>query len=397
MPKVNPNILKWARETAGLSLQEAVDKIGLNGARGVSAVDRLINYELGDDEPSRPLLLRMAKRYHRPLLTFYMPYIPLKGDRGIDFRTLPEEYTEFDNANLDVLIRDVEARQSIVRALIEDEDEVEPLFFVGSSDIEDGIDSLISSIYEIINITKDDYRLERNQREAFKLLRRKVEEAGVYVLLISNLGSYHTTMDVGLFRGYSIADDLAPFIIINDQDAKSAWSFSLLHELVHICLGQTGISNDIAYTQIEKFCNDVAGKFLLSDEELDVLSINDSSDFEESLEMISDFSSEINISSTMVSYRLYRKGAISYKYWDHLRIKFRELWIEKKKSRQKYSRDQDGSPSYYVLQKHRTGSALITSINNWMNAGLITTTKAGKVLGVKPKNVQKLIESVIYS
>ena len=93
MPKVNPDIIRWARETAGLTLEEASKKLGINQARGVSAVDRLAALESGNDDPTRPLLTRMAKQYRRPLLTFYMSAPPLKGDRGQDFRTLPEDYS----------------------------------------------------------------------------------------------------------------------------------------------------------------------------------------------------------------------------------------------------------------------------------------------------------------
>jgi transcriptional regulator with XRE-family HTH domain len=71
MPRVNPEILSWARETAGLSRGEAVEKLGINDARGVAAVDRLAAIESGAAEPSRPLLLKMARHYRRPLVTFY--------------------------------------------------------------------------------------------------------------------------------------------------------------------------------------------------------------------------------------------------------------------------------------------------------------------------------------
>ena len=121
MPKVNSEILKWARETAGLTLEEAATKINLQQARGVSAPDRLTALENGKDEPTRSLLTRMEKQYRRPLLIFYMSAPPRKGDRGQDFRTLPAEYSDnTGEALLDALIRDVKARQSMVRAMIED-------------------------------------------------------------------------------------------------------------------------------------------------------------------------------------------------------------------------------------------------------------------------------------
>src|ERR1700730_13312202 len=138
MPSVNPNILKWARETAGLSLQDAAEKVALGEARGVPGEDRLAAYEAGEREPSRPLLLRMAKQYRRSLLTFYMSEAPRPGERGQDFRTLPPEHSRAQDPLVDALIRDVRVRQGMVRAVLEDEDEAIRLPFVASMTEGDG-------------------------------------------------------------------------------------------------------------------------------------------------------------------------------------------------------------------------------------------------------------------
>ena len=68
MPVVNHEILRWARETAGLDLSEASTKLDISDAHGLSSEERLRRLETGKDTPSRPLLLRMTKQYRRPLL-----------------------------------------------------------------------------------------------------------------------------------------------------------------------------------------------------------------------------------------------------------------------------------------------------------------------------------------
>ena len=123
MPKVNPDILKWARESAGLSLEEAASKLNLNAAYGKTAIERLLDLEEGNTDPTRNMLVRMSKKYHRPLLTFYLSEPPLRGDRGQDFRLLPTDQPPINEGLLDALIRDVIARQSLVRASIIDEEE----------------------------------------------------------------------------------------------------------------------------------------------------------------------------------------------------------------------------------------------------------------------------------
>ena len=82
MADVNPAILKWARETAGLNLEAAARRIVLNTARGVSGSDRLAALEAGEGTPSPALLKRMAQQYHRPLLTFYMAEPPVPAPVG---------------------------------------------------------------------------------------------------------------------------------------------------------------------------------------------------------------------------------------------------------------------------------------------------------------------------
>lgn len=394
MPKVNQDIIRWARETAGLTLEEASTKLNLHQARGVSAVDRLAAFESGDDQPTRSLLTRMAKQYRRPLLTFYMSAPPRKGDRGQDFRTLPVDYSDADEALLDALIRDVKARQSMVRAMLEDEEDTEPLHFVGSMRMSQGVSAVLSSIQETIQLDIAEFRAEDSPSEAFTLLRNRVEAVGIFVLLIGNLGSYHTAIDLATFRGYALADDIAPFVIINDQDARPAWSFTLLHELVHIWLGQTGVSDLRAEISIEKFCNDVAGEFLLSNSELEQLDVDDRTDLESAQRRIGEFALDRNLSASMVAYKLYRMGTIDFESWKLLSQTFRTMWIARRNERRIRAREQEiHGPTYYPVRRHRIGKALLELVGSMMRAGAITTSKAGKVLGVKAKNVQNLLDA----
>ena len=127
MPKINPAIMVWARETAGLTQEEAAKKLAFRDSSKSSAVEKLARIERGQQEPTRPQLVKMAGQYRRPLLTFYLSKPPQKGDRGVDFRTLPQNEDNSEEALLDALIREIRARQSMVRVIMEEEDEAEPL------------------------------------------------------------------------------------------------------------------------------------------------------------------------------------------------------------------------------------------------------------------------------
>ena len=391
--KVNPEILVWARETAGLTQEQAVKKIRIKTAYGVEAVDRLAALEAGTAEPTRPTLVKMAKQYRRPLLTFYLSAPPRKGDRGADFRTLsPDEHSPADDALVDTLIRDMQARQSMVRAVLEDEDEAEPLAFVGSRQMSDGRDVVLRSLRALLDLDVEEYYRQSGTDDAFGLLRRAAEDAGVFVLLQGNLGSHHTAMDTNIFRGFSLADTVAPFIVINDSDSRAAWSFTLLHELVHLLLGQTGVDGARSESEVERFCNDVAGEFLLPEREFAALEITRGMELEWTVNLISEFALDHNLSQTMVAYRVYRAGRIEDSVFDTLSTRFREQWLQRRELQRERSQEQEDGPNYYVVRRHRIGEGLIELVSRMIDAGALATSKAAIVLGLKPTQVHKLFD-----
>ena len=262
-----------------------------------------------------------------PLLTFYLDKPPNIGERGEDFRTLPDHFEEIENVNVDVLIRDIKARQSTVRETLIDADEEKQLEFIGKNTIEDGVMRVVQTIREVLNINLDDYRNQPNYREAFRFLRQKVEITGIFVLLKGNLGSYHSNIALTAFRGFALSDDVAPFIVINDQDAESAWSFTLMHEMAHLILGQTGISGAYIGKMIEKFCNEVASEFMLPTIEFDRFQISNYT-FDNLKVEVSDYAFSQRISSTHIAYRLYRRGDIDKSLWENLRGFFHDKWLE---------------------------------------------------------------------
>ncbi len=97
--------------------------------------------------------------------------------------------------------------------------------FVASKTVRDDVTAVLQSIRETLNLDLDQYRGRKPGKlvpSGFAYLRAQAERVGIYVLLIGNLGSHHTSLDVETFRGFALADDLAPFIVINDQDAEGA-------------------------------------------------------------------------------------------------------------------------------------------------------------------------------
>jgi transcriptional regulator with XRE-family HTH domain len=77
-----PEVLKWARESIGASLEEAA-------RRAAVSTDRVEAWERGDAEPTVAKLRALAKLYQRSLAVFFLPEPPDDFDAMRDFRRLP--------------------------------------------------------------------------------------------------------------------------------------------------------------------------------------------------------------------------------------------------------------------------------------------------------------------
>lgn len=389
-PNLNPAILRWARTTAGLSLGEAANAIDLKQARGRFGADRLADLEDGKEDPSRSQLLRMAKAYRRSLLVFYLDEPPKTGDRGQDFRTVRGSEPPLYNPILDALIRDIKGRHGNIKSLLEDA-ETQRLSFIGSVNASLSIGSLARRIVRQIDFSLSEFRNQSSLEQAFAYLRSKIEQSGIFVLLLGNLGSHHTDISVDAFRGYAIADEIAPLVIINDHDAKSAWSFTALHELTHLWLGETGISGLMPGWRTEQYCNEVAGEILLPAEEDDYLAQFRGMSAAQLKGNVPTFAYKQRVSGAMVAYRLFRSGVIGERVWNELAEHFKKEWLASRERDGLEDRRSEGGPNYYVVRRHRLGKALLGLVSRSLGEGLLTPTKAGLLLGVKPRNVDPLI------
>lgn len=391
MPRVNRDILVWARETAGLTPADAAKRLGIKDSKRAAALQKLAQLEQPGTPISRPMLVKMAKIYRRPLLTFYLSQVPKKGARGEDFRTLPTDYSAGEDALVDALIREIRSRQSIVRETLEAEDEAVPHNFVGRIKQDAGVSAAVQFLRSTLKMPRDEYRGATSDEDAFKLLRACAEAAGIFVVLQGDLGNYHSQISIETYRGFALADSVAPFVVINDQDSATAWSFTLLHEVVHLCLGETGVSGGRPESALEQFCNDVASEYLVDASELRLIKVGGSTPQDVARSKINDFARPRHLSSSMVSYRLFRSGAISFDYWNQLRAFYRSMWLAARARKQATARLNESGPNYYIVRRHRVGDALIGFTRRMLAGGALSTTKAAKVLAVKPHGVGPLL------
>ena len=395
---VNPNILVWARETAGLGVDDAAKKLQLTDSAKSTAVEKLNALENGENQPTKSQLNNMSKVYNRPLLVFYMAEPPAKRSQGIDFRQNADARSAREDAILGAFLRNIIARQETVRSLLEDDDDFTPPNFVESITLKQGAEHAVSEISRVVNFDPLAQR-PSDPIKLFKQLREKVEASGVFVLVLGDLGSHHSDIPSKVFRGFTIADRIAPFIVINSNDAKSAWAFTLIHELMHIFLGQTGVSGAASAdnpttnnSRIERFCNDVAGKFLLPEQALrQRMQEFSPSDIDAPMKVVKAIAYEWSVSEPMVAYRLNRMGYLEKDAYKSLCAKFYERWQAQKDRDRKQKKDGKG-PDHYIIKRSRLGDALIKLVHRNIRDNTLSHTKAAIVFGGKLSTVESLLE-----
>ncbi len=391
---INPEILRWARDTAGISVEQAAGKLALKDTAKASAIEKLAAMESGARGVTARFLHRAANLYRRPVSVFYLDSPPPRAERGEDFRKVVGAPLTRENALLDALLRDVRARQAMLREVLIEEGEGEVLPFVASANVRQGALAVAELIRAEIGIEVGVQVNAKSPEGVFAMLRAAIERSGVFVLLLGDLGSHQSDIGEEVFRGIALADDLAPFIVINDNDAVVARSFTLLHELAHVWIGTSGVSGPvegIPQNRIERFCNAVAGQFLLPLAAITGWTATGDDPYQDALAWTARVADVWNVSQAAVAYRILEEKLITQDVASEI---FATLTRRRKAARasEKAARDPDEQgPGYYVLRRSRLGTGLLDVVRRAVQDDILTHTKAAKILGVRSTSVQRLL------
>lgn len=184
-----------------------------------------------------------------------------------------------------------------------------------------------------------------------------------------------------MFRGLSLADTIAPFIAINNGDAKSSFSFTLLHELTHIVLNQSYLSNSTnnSTQKSEKFCDEVAPQILLPPKDRKRLNTIAHGNVDVCLEGISDLAKEWKVSNSMVAYQMFKEEKIFNSFYKKISHIFKKTWEDEKKK----NKNRKGGPSSNRLVKNYTGKKLLDLTKRGLDAGYIVPTQAAQIIGIQ--------------
>ncbi len=260
MPTVNvniqPAIINWALS------QTSEEKLG------VKMMEIIKHWLDGTKIPTFSQIEDFSKKSHIPLGYFFLQTPPVEQIRLLEYRTLDSLELANPSRNLIDIIHEMETIQDW---MIDYRKEMncDVSCVANSLNGETDIATIADSVRKDLGLSIDWYRECGSPLEAFNRLRGLLEECGVIVMMSGIVGkNTHRALNINEFRAFAMVNEWAPLIFINAADSVAGRLFSLLHEMVHIWLGESDLYNNIRYSTekvnaIEIICNAVAGEILV--------------------------------------------------------------------------------------------------------------------------------------
>lgn len=260
MPRVSvePDLLKWACERAGYTLGAFVQR---------HPRVKLKEWIGGESQPTLRQLEAFAQATRAPIGYFFLPAPPVESVPIPDFRTVADKIIARPSPDLLDTVYICQQRQewfaSYARTVHEP-----AIAFVGSASRTEAPIAVAARMRAILGFSIDERRRLRTWADALRSFITQAEDIGVLVMVNGVVGSNNNRkLDPDEFRGFALSDPLAPLVFINGSDSKSAQMFTLAHELAHLWLGETALSDagprDIPLHKVEKWCNEVAAELLV--------------------------------------------------------------------------------------------------------------------------------------
>lgn len=320
---ITPEILKWAREKRiRLEIDYAAKKLKIDPAR-------LEAWENGTEQPTISQLKKIAKLYKTHISIFYLPEPPIDFQPLTDYRVLPEHFVIDEeqiyrlNANI---VEAFERRATLIELyeLLEEP----PLEVTLKFDRQTSKKRAAEKITQFLGFSRAELQKANNPHTALKFWKQTVEAKGILVCQTSV--NTHLSVELETVRGFCIGQRPFPVIVVNPKDSPYGRIFTLIHELVHIALGESVIQNtDFEASPpsnldpIEVFCNQVAAEVLVPENEL-LETVN----LEMLKEDLPEISKHFHVSSEVIMRRLLTLKKISrrnYQMYRHQQLaKYRD-------------------------------------------------------------------------
>jgi len=375
---VNSNILKWARETSGLSIAQVAKR--LKKTTGV-----IEEWEQGVSFPTYPQLEKLAYEiYKRPTAVFFFPAIPQESSPRAEFRTLPEEVVDTIPPEIIKLYRKAKIYQLNLQEL-DNKNEVKISSLLDNYELTktSNLSNLSESIRGFLKINLQMQISWKNCDEAIKAWRNALIAYGIYIFKDAFYNDHYS--------GISLYDKNYPVILINNSMPVSRQIFTIFHELGHLLFKAGGVYNldesfhdrlHSDYYILEQKCNEFAGEFLLPSA---IFQANIPAFSEKSLNELADM---YKVSREVVLRKYLNNNLITAETY---KIYTRKWFAEYLESRKKKKEDTSGGNPYYTRISY-LGEYYINLVYSHYYQGKIDTTTLADYLDIKAGNVSAFEE-----
>lgn len=254
--EVRPELLRWAQQRAGLDADEVARRF-----------PKFSEWEQERVRPTLKQLEQFAQSTHTPIGFLFLPEPPVENVPIPDFRTVGLQAVGRPSPDLLDTIYICQQRQEWYRDFMRSQ-RADVLPFVRSVTVQSGVEATAAAMRTALGFDIEERRQLGTWTEALRRFIEQADALGVLVMVNGVVGNNnHRKLDPNEFRGFALADALAPLVFINGSDTKAAQMFTLAHELAHIWLGETALSDvgpaTVPTNQVELWCNRVAAELLV--------------------------------------------------------------------------------------------------------------------------------------
>ncbi|MEX2188515.1 MAG: XRE family transcriptional regulator [Pirellulales bacterium] len=364
-----PIMLKWTRLRAGLEIKEVATAENLKS-------EEIEEWESGNRTPSLAVLGRLAKRYKFPKMVFYLESPPTDFTVVRDFRRLPAHVGQSMTPKLRFAIRSARERQAWASGFLEENNEP-TCEIVGSIGTKANVTETAKRLRTLLGVSIEQQAF-CHSRSSFSLWRRQCESLGVFVFQASGIA-------VEEMRGCAFSDKYAPAIVVNIRETSPPRTFTLIHELVHILLGDTSISAGSfrqPHRAVERFCDAVSAEVLMPSEDFRAFVPSGWQSNDDAV--IADAARRYNVSRVAVLLKLLDEKLASQQY-------INEKW---KAYTSTAMTSTPGRSSPYKKALNRTGEMFARLAFSAYESGEIHGGAFTELLGMKLKHLPKLMRTL---